>query len=153
MARRGYVRIDVDDRDAQKYLNSMNDRGEDFRPLFRKAEKELSKAYTKNFLTNGSLVGGWKPLDKQYGSWKSRNYPGASTLIQSGKLFRSIRRFSVREIGKRTATFGTDVKVAKFHQYGTWSMPERRVIFEPPMFAKNLAKDSAKYVKGDKSWN
>lgn len=142
------IRVDVDDRDAQRYLNSMNDRGKDFRPIFRKAEKELSRIYTQNFSTNGSLVGGWQPLDRQYGTWKSRNYPGAPTLVQTGKLFRSIRKFSVRKIGKKNAQFGTDVPVAKFHQYGTWSMPQRKIIFEPPMFAKKLAQDAAEHVKG-----
>ena len=141
-------RADLHWRDVKDHLDDMDDRGHDFRPVFLKAEQELKAAYTKNFMTNGSLVGGWAPLDKQYGSWKSRHFPGAPKLVQSGKLFRSIEHFSVRRIGKRSATFGTDAPVAKFHQYGTWSMPERRIIFEPPMFARKLAKDVAKHVKG-----
>jgi phage gpG-like protein len=117
----------------------------DLRPVFRKAEKELSDIYTKHFSSNGS--GTWKPLDAEYGAWKSANYPGRPTLVQSGNLFRTIRKFSVREINKNNARFGTDAKVAKFHQYGTWSMPKREIIFEPPMFARKLAEYISDHVE------
>jgi phage gpG-like protein len=145
---KGRISADLHWREAKDHLDDMQDRARDFKPVFLKAEKELNDAYVKNFTSNGSLVGGWAPLDRQYGSWKSSNFPGRPTLVRSGRLFRSIQSFPVRKIGKKSATFGTDVPVAKFHQYGTWSMPERRIIFEPPMFAKKLAKDVAKHVKG-----
>jgi phage gpG-like protein len=67
--------------------------------------------------------------------------------VQSGNLFRTIRKFSVREINKNNARFGTDAKVAKFHQYGTWSMPKREIIFEPPMFARKLAEYISDHVE------
>lgn len=148
MAGKKSFSADLHWRKAEDHMDDMDRRAKDLRPVFLKAEKDLKEAYVKNFTTNGSLVGGWAPLDRQYGSWKSRNFPGAPTLVRSGRLFRSIQSFSVRRIGKTSATFGTDAPVAKFHQYGTWSMPDRRIIFEPPMFAKKLAKDVAEYVKG-----
>jgi len=139
------IQIHVEKDEAIDALNNMEEAVKDLRPVFRKAEKELSDIYTKHFTTNGG--GRWKPLDAEYGAWKSANYPGRPTLVQSGNLFRTIRKFSVREINRTSASFGTDAKVAKFHQYGTWSMAKREIIFEPPMFARKLAKDIAEHIE------
>lgn len=139
------VQIHIDKTDAENALENMQKAVKDLRPVFRKAEKDLSDIYTKHFTTNGS--GRWKPLDAEYGAWKSANYPGRPTLVQTGKLFRTIRKFSVREINRTSASFGTDAKVAKFHQYGTWSMPKREIIFEPPLFAQKLARDIADHIE------
>lgn len=142
------VRVEVDISEAQEMLEDARERAADLRPVFRRAEKELSAIYTKHFSSNGG--GKWAPLDAEYGAWKSVNFPGRPTLVRSGNLFRSIERFSIRQIKKQSATFGVNAPVAKFHQYGTWSMPKREIIFEPPMFAKKLAKDIAEYiVEGD----
>lgn len=138
------VRVEVNTNDAQELLQDVRDRIEDLRPVFRRAKEDLSDIYTKHFLSNGN--GKWAPLDAEYGAWKSVHFPGATTLIRSGGLFKSIETFSVSEINRQSARFGTDAPVAKFHQYGTWSMPKREIIFEPPMFAKKLAKDAEHYI-------
>lgn len=142
---RPIVKIEVDIHDAKELIRDIQDRATDLRPVFLKAEKDLSDIYTNHFSTNGG--GRWAPLDAQYGAWKSVHFPGTPTLFRTGKLFNSIKKFSVREIKKTSATFGTDAEVAKFHQYGTWSMPKREIIFEPPMFAEKLAKDIADYIE------
>lgn len=139
------VQVKVDTDKPVEALKNIEKAVEDLRPVFRKAEKDLSDIYTKHFTSNGS--GKWKPLDAEYGAWKSANYPGRPTLVQSGNLFRTIKKFSVREINKNNARFGTDAKVAKFHQYGTWSMPKREIIFEPPLFARKLARDIADHIE------
>lgn len=139
------IQVHVDKDEVENALEEMQKATMDLRPVFRKAEKELSDIYTKHFTSNGS--GRWKPLDAEYGAWKSVNYPGRPTLVQSGNLFRTIRRFNVREINRTSAIFGTDARVAKFHQYGTWSMPKREIIFEPPMFARKLADDIAEHIE------
>ena len=138
------VRVEVNTNDAQELLQDVRDRIEDLRPVFRRAKEDLSDIYTKHFLSNGN--GRWAPLDAEYGAWKSVRFPGAPTLVRSGELFKSIETFSVSEINHQSARFGTDAPVAKFHQYGTWSMPKREIIFEPPMFAKKLAKDAEHYI-------
>lgn len=139
------IHIKVDKDEPLEALENIRKATKDLRPVFRKAEKDLSDIYTKHFTSNGS--GQWKPLDAEYGAWKSANFPGRPTLVRSGALFNSIRKFSVREINKTSASFGTDAKVAKFHQYGTWSMPKREIIFEPPLFAKKLAEDIADHIE------
>jgi phage gpG-like protein len=138
------VRVEVNTNDAQELLQDARDRIEDLRPVFRRAKEDLSDIYTKHFSSNGD--GKWAPLDAEYGAWKSVRFPGAPTLVRSGELFKSIENFSVSEINRQSARFGTDAPVAKFHQYGTWSMPKREIIFEPPMFAKKLAKDAEQYI-------
>lgn len=140
-----HIHIKVDKDEPLEALENIRKAIRDLRPVFRKAEKDLSDIYTKHFTSNGS--GQWKPLDAEYGAWKSANFPGRPTLVRSGALFNSIRKFSVREINRTSASFGTDAKVAKFHQYGTWSMPKREIIFEPPLFAKKLAEDIADHIE------
>jgi phage gpG-like protein len=139
------IQVHIDNDEVTEALENMGDAITDLRPVFRKAEKDLADIYTKHFATNGG--GTWKPLDAEYGAWKSIHYPGRIPLVQSGNLFRTIRKFTVREINKRNAVFGTDAKVAKFHQYGTWSMPKREIIFEPPLFAKKLAEDISDHIE------
>lgn len=150
---RPVYRFSYDGENFIDLLDEQKDRAKDLRPVFRKAEKRLQGSWLENFTTQGSLVGGWKPLDAQYGVWKSRNYPGAPTLVQSGGLFRRLRNLDVREIKKTTATFGIKGEIAKFHQFGTWKMPERRIIFEPPLFAKEFADDTAKYIEDGELWS
>jgi len=139
------IQIHVDASEARESLENVSKAVGDLRPVFRKAKKDLSDTYTKHFLTNGS--GKWAPLDAKYGAWKSANFPGRPTLVRSGSLFRTIKKFSVSEINKQSASFGTDADVAKFHQYGTWSMPKREIIFEPPMFARKLAQDVKDHIR------
>lgn len=139
------IQIHIEKDEVENALENIQEAIRDMRPVFRKAEKDLADIYTRHFATNGG--GTWKPLDAKYGAWKSANYPGRIPLVQSGNLFRTIRKFTVREINKTSASFGTDAKVAKFHQYGTWSMPKREIIFEPPFFARKLAEDIANHIE------
>ena len=142
------VEVTCDAKRALKYLDGMVERSKDFTPVFRWAKKELEKANAQKFATNGLPVGGWSPLKPRYSAWKSRNFPGAPMLVQTGRLFRSLTNFRTppSSIGRTSATFGTDVEYAKFHQYGTSKMAKRQVVFEPPAFARELADRAAKYV-------
>jgi phage gpG-like protein len=71
-------------------------------------------------------------------------------MQQTEKLFRDLTSLngSPNEINATSATFGTRIEYAKFHQYGTTRMPKRQIVFEPPMFAKELADEAAKHVVG-----
>jgi phage gpG-like protein len=142
------VEVSCDATRTLKYLDGMVDRSKDFRPVFGWAKRELEKANAQNFATNGLPVGGWSPLKPRYSAWKARNFPGAPMLIQTGRLFRSLTnlRTPPSNIGKTSATFGTDVEYAKFHQYGTTKMDKRKIVFEPPAFARQLADNAAKYI-------
>lgn len=133
------IDIDIDMADTMDMLQDMSRRAADFRPVFRYARQELQKANTANFIASGLPVGGWAPRSQPY-AWP--------IMRKSGQLFRSLTslRGSPNDIGRTTAIFGTNVEYAKYHQRGTWKMPKRLVVFEPPLFAKRLGVVAAEYV-------
>lgn len=138
--------------EVRDYLDDIKERTEDFRHVFRRMRDDLEDQWKKNFLTNGSLVGGWAPLDKEYAAWKSVHFPGATPMIRTGKLFRSLAdlRGAPNEINKMSATFGTNIKYAEFHQYGTKNMAKREVVFEPFNFAQKWTDVAADYIMDGK---
>jgi|LakMenEpi03Aug12_release.lakeMendotaPanAssembly.Ray.scaffolds.fasta_scaffold281350_2 phage gpG-like protein len=145
------VRIDVEVRveKVQNLIDDVNERCIDARPVFRWAQQVLKKTFAENFTSQGLAVGGWSPLDAEYAAWKARDLPGRPTLVRSGELFRSISELSdpsVNEINRLSATFGTGVKYAGFHQYGTSKMPKRQILFIPQSFADEFAEKLANYI-------
>jgi|GEM_PF-695709 phage gpG-like protein len=117
----------------KREINGVQRRARDFGPVFERIRDDLEQHWAKNFTSNGLPVGGWAPLDAQYGSWKAARFPGAPTLVQTGHLFNSLSslRGNPNEIHPHRAVFGTDIEWAKFHQMGTSKMPKRQIIFEP----------------------
>lgn len=143
------IEVEVDMAKALKRINGIEARSYNFSSVLRWAGDELEKANAANFAQNGLPSGdAWSPLDPQYGAWKSRNFPGRGTLVRSGNLFRSLTNMkgSPSYISRLTAEFGTSVDYAKYHQHGTFKMPKRQVVFEPPLFAKRLASKAADYM-------
>ena len=115
----------------------------------RQARTLLTAANAQNFASNGLPAGGWAPLDAQYGAWKALRRPGAPTLVSSGSLFRSLMQMdggNLNIVTPKSATYGTDVEYAKFHQYGTRKMPKRKIVFEPVGFAAELGQIMAKWT-------
>lgn len=148
------IRIQIDTSEAEKLINFSEKRAKDLRPVWRHARKLLTASFSQNFLTGGALVGGWAPLDSGYAAWKATRFPGAPTLVQDGSLFRSVSTLTdpaVNKINRLSATFGTDAKYAKFHQYGTSKMPQRQIIFEPEGFTRDIAQKALEHItKGAK---
>lgn len=133
------IKIDVDTFKAMQRLDNMEGRASNFKPVFWYAQKELEKANAANFTSSGLPVGGWAPRTQVY-AWP--------LMIRTGKLFSSLTnlRGAPNEIGRNSATFGTNVEYAKFHQNGTRNMPKRLIVFNPPLFEKRLANVAADYV-------
>lgn len=133
------LNIDVDMDDTMRMLNGMEGRSTNFRPVFWYARSELEKANAANFTSSGLPVGGWAPRSQPY-AWP--------IMRQTGALFRSLTsmRGAPNDIGRKSAIFGTNVEYAKYHQRGTWKMPKRAVVFEPPLFARRLGIVAAQYV-------
>ena len=145
------ARVDIEVRieKIQNLVADIEDRITDAKPVFRWAHQVLKKSFAENFASNGLPVGGWSPLDAEYAGWKARHLPGAPTLIRSGELFRSLSELSdpsVNEINKLSATFGTGLPYAKFHQYGTNKMPKRQILFIPQSFVSEFAEKLANYI-------
>lgn len=143
------IEVDVDIANAMARLAAMEARAKNFTPVFIAARTDLEKANAANFASNGLPSGkAWAPLDAEYGSWKSVNFPGRGTLVRSGKLFQSLTSMkgTPSYIRSNEAGFGTNVEYAKFHQYGTFKMPKRQIVFSTPIFVKQTAKNAGQYV-------
>jgi phage gpG-like protein len=147
------VPIDIDVRvsgakEASARLIAMHARTKLFTPVLVKAKQQVKLANAANFATNGLPVGGWQPLDAQYAAWKMARFPGAPPLVRSGRLFASLTgaTASLETMTNTSFTIGTTVEYAKFHQYGTTKMPKRKIVFEPPLFAKKLGVDALDWI-------
>ena len=55
-------------------------------------------------------------------------------------------RGAVRDIGARTAEFGTKLPYAKFHQSGTSNMAQRKPLFLPRLMAGRTADAVGEYL-------
>jgi phage gpG-like protein len=142
-----YVKIYGDD-EVRDYMDAIERRSKNLKPVFHWTKRELEKANSKNFLSNGLPVGGWKPLSAAYGAWKTSRFPGQPTMIRSGKLFRSLTDINSNdiEINDTNASFSSSIEYAKFHQYGTSKMPARKIIYEPAGFARKFGQKVAEHV-------
>jgi phage gpG-like protein len=143
------IEISFDDDDAQDMVSDIVERGRDFRPVFRQIREDLRAAFSRNFASNGLEVGGWRPLDADYASWKSVNFPGAPPMVRTGALFRSLSslRGKGNEIDRNSARFGTSgIRYASFHQYGTTKMPKREVVFIPQGAEVRWSKMAVEYL-------
>lgn len=145
------VRINIKTKGIEEIVARIEEkvvRAQDFTPIFPKARAELALSTTANFTSNGLLVGGWAPLDAEYGAWKMTRFPGAPPLVRTGKLFSSLTGENMANVSIRpkSMTIGTDVEYAKFHQYGTTKMAKRKILFVPKEFSMKFANDAAQWV-------
>jgi phage gpG-like protein len=145
------VDIDISVRGLKSMIASLESkvaRAQDFTPIFPKAKAELAMSTTANFTSNGLMVGGWAPLDAEYGAWKMTRFPGAPPLVRTGKLFASLtgENMASVSVSPKSFTIGTNVEYAKFHQYGTTKMAKRKILFVPKEFSMKFANDAAQWV-------
>lgn len=136
------IDVNIDMQDALLRLNNMELRSRNLTPLFIYAKKMLELANAENFATGGLPVGGWAPRRND------EAYTHPPLAGPSGKLMGSLTSLfgPPNVITPTSATFGTNVEYAKFHQYGTSKMPARKIIFEPRGFGEDLSQKAANYV-------
>lgn len=142
------VKIKVHEKQAIALMVKMKKRANDMRPVLWRAKQWLRLANEENFRQGGLPSGGWSPLDRQYAAWKAARGEGGRTMVRTGRLFASLASLDgpPNRIDLMTATFGTSIEYAKFHQYGTTRMPKRKIVYEPVGFAKGLGEVAAIYV-------
>lgn len=128
-------------------FTAMETRFKNMAPVLEWAKKSVIQSWRNNFASNGLLVGGWSPLDPEYFAWKSVRFPGAPTLVRSGQLFRSLGTQNASSAARKDeVVIGTNLRYAKFHQYGTNKMPKRQIIFEPKGFSKELGERALRWI-------
>ena len=145
------AKIKISTRGLESMIASLEEkalRAQDFMPIFPKAKAEIAMSTAANFTSNGLLVGGWAPLDAEYGAWKMTRFPGAPPLVRTGRLFASLTAQNMASVNMspKSFTIGTNVEYAKFHQYGTSKMAKRKVLFVPAEFSAKFANDAAHWV-------
>jgi phage gpG-like protein len=131
------------------YFANMVRRSVNFHSELRWARNEIRKANLSNFATQGLTSGAaWNQLDTEYQSWKIAHYGSLPTMIREGDLFRQLTTLSgrVNHVGMRSATFGTNLDYARFHQHGTRFMPARKIVFVPKGFARELGEKVGEYL-------
>ena len=145
------MKVTVDTSRLRRRFAAMTRRSQDFKPVFRWVMQELQKAHRDNFKSEGAASGfPWQPLDPQYASWKLKNYGDKGILARTGDLENSLTmnsgRGAIRDIGLRTAEFGTRIPYAQFHQAGTRNMAQRKPVFYPPLMANRTATVVGEYI-------
>jgi phage gpG-like protein len=143
--------VDVDTSRADRRFGKILRRSRNFKPVFRWMFQELQEAHRDNFKTKGATSGfPWKPLEPQYASWKIANYGAEGILVRTGALESSLTmnsgRGAVRDMGARTAEFGTKIPYAQFHQSGTSNMAQRKPLFLPKLLADRAAHAVGEYL-------
>jgi phage gpG-like protein len=133
------ISIDYDDSKTQEYLASMMARSTSFVSVFLYSKELLALSNAENFTSSGLPVGGWSPRRDRY-AWP--------IMRRTGKLFSSLSTLSgpANVIGPNSASFGTTIEYAKFHQYGTRKMAKRKILFEPEGFARQVGDAAASHV-------
>lgn len=133
------IKVEYDAAKPEEYLTLMKARSLSYVGVFEYAKGLLALSNAENFTSSGLPSGGWSPRKDRY-AWP--------IMRRTGKLFSSLSTLSgpPNVIGPQSATFGTDIEYAKFHQYGTTKMAKRKVVFEPVGFAKQVGEAAASHI-------
>ena len=95
--------------------------------VLKEAQEHLQNQVRKLFQTEGrSLKVHWEPVKPDYLEWKLRKGYSEKTLHRTTTLAQSFHG----KVEEERLIFGTPVKYAMFHEYGTSKMPARP-IFQP----------------------
>ena len=138
----GYERADV-------ALTGAATKARDFRPFWRtKVAPWFFGLMQEQFATEGAGVGGWVPLSPRYAAWKAKRYPGKTILRRTDRLMKSLTwtgaqlatPAGIALMTQDGATFGSSVHYGRFHQRGTRTMRQRRILYLPPNASQTLGK-------------
>lgn len=150
------IKVKVDLNNTKDRLDNMKDRMKNFNPVFRWGAKRLERAFSQNFTMMGAMSaaamvkGMWPPLDPAYAAQKASVFPGAPMLVRTGALWADVSNLSnspKNVLSDMQAEYVVDNRIAKFHQYGTESMPARPVVFVPRDFDREIGQKIQQYIK------
>jgi phage gpG-like protein len=135
------MKVSVNMHGTMRKLDNMMENASNFYSTFEYARHLLSLANAANFSSGGMLVGGWKPREE------AAEWP---IMRESNRLMGSLVSLTgpPNQIGATSATFGTAVEYAGYHQHGTSHMPSRKIVFEPRGFAEQVAQAAAEHIIG-----
>lgn len=141
-------------RRAKQRVKRIGERSADPSPAWPRVGSYLSNTSYRQFVTKGSYYGTpWKPLKPDYAHWKLQHGYGRTMLVLTGKLKASLvsRPMSVEEYRGKSAVFGTDNRLAVFHQYGTHRngkpvLPARPIVVVTSKISKDIQDIFTEYI-------
>lgn len=110
----------------------------------------VARLQTREFDTQGGATrSGWAALRPAYAARKAITHPGKPILERDGDLRRSltVRPFSIDEVDRHVAVFGTDIPYARYHMDGTPFMPAR-----PPLIGEVGKGPTREFTKVLQRW-
>lgn len=136
------IDIDYEDNGADEYLSRIKFRMNNLIPVWELARRELAKANVENFTSGGLPSGGWAQRKDAY-AWP--------IMRKTGRLFGDLGTLAgpANRVAPKSASFGTAIEYAGFHQSGTTKMAQRLVVFEPAGFGQLMAKFTGEYIVGE----
>lgn len=109
----------------EEYMDDIRGAYPEFKRVFHEGEQTQFNTETGD--------GKWAPLSEPYGSWKAKNFPGASILIRQGTLREAMTGetpYKVWHESEQELAVEVKLDYALYHQRGTDSpMPAREVIW------------------------
>ena len=119
------------EKQVSQMLSRTTAKAADLGPYWLMVQGLLQQAIKEQFDTEGGRTGGWAPLSERYASDKVRRFGNQPILVATGALRQSLTGgsgFIARQEGNETLRFGTQLGYGRFHQTGTSSMPQRRIL-------------------------
>lgn len=133
------MRVSIDKsamRSTKFRIKAVNTRANNLMPVWPKVGSYLSRSNRKQFTSRGLYYGTpWKPLQPEYALWKLHHGYGRRPLVLSGAMKTSLtsRPMSVERYHRQSAEYGTNNRLAVFHQYGTRRHGKRAIPARPMM--------------------
>ncbi len=153
------VSIDNNDLKAVKFrMKVISKRVQNPTPAWRKVGSYLAAANRKQFATEGAYYGKpWRPLKPDYLQWKIKSGYSRKTLVRTGAMRASFvsRPMDIEQYRGKTAVFGSDHPLAKFHHYGTQRNgkrvnPPRPIMVKTRKTVSDVTSIVQNYIVGNK---
>lgn len=143
----------ADSRKARLRLRQVRERTADISPALNVWVDDVAEEVALNFASEGERFGhAWAALSPKYAAWKAMHYPGKTILRREDRLYESltVRPMAVERITKDSATVGTNVPYAKYHQRGTSKMPSRPFLELTAELQRSLNNHVRDHITGKK---
>jgi phage gpG-like protein len=130
---------------AALHVAQLGERAGNPRPAFERIGREMQREEARYFQSRGA--GKWPPLAMETEAIKSAEGSPSQPLVASGRLRDSLVGHGAVKVTPHSVGVGTDVPYARFHEYGTASMPKRPPVVPASPRLNRMARDEvSRYV-------
>lgn len=141
------ITVTGDGSNAKRKLRGYKRRVKTPTPAWRKVGALISREVRRQFATRGTNFGTpWKPLTPEYAARKKAMGFPRQILVQSGKMRNSFtqRPMDIERYQGQKATFGSNERKVKWHQFGTYRNgkrvnPPRPMLVLTPKLRRQIA--------------